>query len=351
MARHTYMEKKKIRRPITLLRRTFQVLCFSFIVFGGFFGLEKHHISFLPFIEAPSEYGEYKQLLKQEGKTITIVGPEYPQAFDTYLPIKSCRFLRQTGTFRACFMHFVSECISWATPWRLVLPHILLFVILAVLFARAWCGWACPLGFIQDILNMIRKNTKLTPFFLSEKTKRLCKKASYTLFISIMILSIIAAIPVFAWNLRKQVYLSVCQTCPARFIFPYLGGWPIVHNFLPIGYGIFTSLSIIFTLILLGSFFVKRLWCRICPSGLLLSFFNRGGILNKEKVLLKCTRCRICLDVCPLENEEVYLEKKKKNVDFKACIHCLRCVDSCPEDGCLKVKFSRIPIFKSTFKK
>jgi len=345
------MEKNKIRRPITLLRRMVQVLCFSLIVFGAFLGLEKQNLSFLPFIEPPGEYKEYKQQLKQEGKTIAIVGPGYPQAFDTYLPIKSCRFLRQTGTFRACFMHFISESIGWATPLKLVLPHILLFAILGVLFGRLWCGWVCPLGFIQDVLNIVRKSIKLKPFFLSEKTKGIFKKLSYTLLISIIVLSIISAIPVFSWSLRKQVYLSVCQMCPSRYIFPYLGGWPIVHNFIPIGYGIFTTISIIFTLLLATSFFIKRTWCRICPSGLLLSFFNRGGLLSKKKELLKCTRCGICLNSCPLQNENVYLEKKNKNVDFAKCIHCFRCIDSCPEDGCLKVKFFGMTIFKSGFKR
>ncbi len=339
-----------VKRPITLLRRSSQIICFSFIVFGAFFGLKKQNLSFLPFIEAPKEYEEYKQQLKQEGRTITLVGPGYPQAFDTYLPIKSCRFLRQTGTFRACFVHFVSESIGWATPLRLVLPHILLFVILAVLFGRLWCGWVCPLGFVQDVLNTIRRTVKLNPIFPSQKLKRIFKTTSYILFISIILLSIISVIPSFSWSLRKQVYLSVCQMCPSRYIFPYLGGWPIVHNFIPVGYGIFTTISIIFTLLLAMSFFMKRNWCKICPSGLLLSFFNRGALMNKEKDLLKCTRCGICLEVCPLQNEAVYLEKKNKNIDYANCIHCFRCIDSCPENGCLKLKFLRKRILQSKFK-
>lgn len=345
------MAKNKIRRPITLLRRVVQVLCFGFIVFGAFFGLKKQNISFLPFVEVTKEYKEYKQQLKQEGKTITIAGPDYPQAFDTYLPVKSCRFSRQTGTFRACFIHFVSESIGWITPLKLVLPHILLFVVLAILFGRLWCGWVCPLGFIQDVLNIIRKNFKFNPYFLSDKTKNIFRGISYTLFISIIVLSIISAISVFPWDLRKQVYLSVCQMCPSRYIFPYLGGWPIVHSFIPLGYGIFTVISIIFTLFLGISFFIKRTWCRICPSGLLLSFFNRGGLLRKEKDILKCRCCGVCLNVCQLQNENVYLEKKKKNIDYADCIHCFHCIDSCPEDSCLEVKFLGIRIFKSKFKR
>jgi len=342
------MEKGKIKRPITSLRRISQILCFILIVFGTFLGIKKQNLSFLPFIETPPEY---KEQLKSEEKTAIVLGPAYPQAFDTYLPVKSCRFLRQRGTLRACFMHFVSESISWLTPLRSVLPHILLFLILAILLGRFWCGWVCPLGFIQEILNIIRKIFKLKPFFFSERAKRILKNLSYLLFISIVILSILSAIPKLSWSFRKQVYLSVCQMCPSRYIFPYIGGWPIKHNLFPLGYGIFTIISAIFTLLLLASFFAKRSWCRICPSGFLLSFFNRGGLLNKKKENLKCTRCGICLEVCPLKNKEVYLEKRKKDIDFASCIHCFRCIDLCPEENCLKVYFLGKTLFRSKFKR
>lgn len=344
------MEKIKIRRPITFLRRIVQILSFIFIVFGAYLGIKKQHLSFLPFIEIPKEFQQFKEELKRAGETIPIVGPGYPQAFDTYLPIKSCRFLRQTGTFRACFIHFISESISWVTPLKFVLPHILLFLILAVFLGRLWCGWICPLGFIQDILNIIRKKINLKPFIIPNKLKIVFKNISYILFMSIIIFSIISAIPTFPWEVRKQVYLSVCQMCPSRFIFPYLGRWPIVHKFYPLGYGIFTVISITFLVLFVLSFFMKRSWCRVCPSGLLLSFFNRGSFLNKQKEVLRCTRCGICLEVCPLQNENVYLEKKNKNIDFANCIHCFRCIDSCPENECLNVSFLNIKIFKSKFK-
>lgn len=344
------MEKVKIRRPISQIRQIFQVLSFCFIVFGGLLGLKRETLDFLPFVEKSKIYDEYKEQLREEGRPLIIVGPDYPQAFNLFLPIKSCRFLRETGTFRACFLHFISESIGWRASLRAVLPHIVGFLVMGLLLGRAWCGWVCPLGFIQDILNKARKVLKAKPFFLSDRIERVSSHIRWELLIVILILSVVSAIPSFSWTLRKQIYLSVCQMCPSRYIFPYIGGWPIVHTLTPLGYGVFTIISAAFTMVLLGSFFIRRSWCRVCPSGLLLSFFNRGAFLTKEKEGTKCTRCGICLNVCPLQSEDVYLEKRRRGVDSPRCIHCFRCVDSCPQNECLRVRFFGKVLFRSRFK-
>jgi len=83
---------------------------------------------------------------------------------------------------------------------------------------------------------------------------------------------------------------------------------------------------------------------------LLLSFFNRGSILTKEKEVLKCSRCGICVNVCSLKSDKVYLEKKKKIINHAKCIQCFNCVDVCPEQDCLKIKFLEVVLFKSKFR-
>jgi polyferredoxin len=74
-----------------------------------------------------------------------------------------------------------------------------------------------------------------------------------------------------------------------------------------------------------------------------------GGAIIKEKDVRKCTRCGICARVCSMQNKNVYEERIDKNVNSRECIRCFRCVDLCPEDGCLKVKFLGKKIFESKF--
>jgi NAD-dependent dihydropyrimidine dehydrogenase PreA subunit len=50
-----------------------------------------------------------------------------------------------------------------------------------------------------------------------------------------------------------------------------------------------------------------------------------------------------------MDNKKVFEEKNKKIVNSFNCINCFRCVDMCPEDDCLKVKFFNWRIFRSRY--
>ena len=94
-------------------------------------------------------------------------------------------------------------------------------------------------------------------------------------------------------------------------------------------------------------FVSPRAWCKICPSGGLLSLFNKGSLMKKEKDVQKCTKCGICKRVCPMQIKEIYEEKEKKSVDSTKCIRCFSCTDHCPEEDCLKVKIFGKTLFRS----
>jgi ferredoxin-type protein NapH len=65
-----------------------------------------------------------------------------------------------------------------------------------------------------------------------------------------------------------------------------------------------------------------------------------------DKTEEKCTKCGICKRVCPTQVKEVY-ENKGGDVTTSNCILCLRCVEMCPEDGCLKFKAAGKTVVKS----
>jgi len=47
----------------------------------------------------------------------------------------------------------------------------------------------------------------------------------------------------------------------------------------------------------------------------------------------------VCLRVCPMDIEEIFVEMERENVTAPECIMCGRCVESCPEAGCLSINF------------
>jgi ferredoxin len=91
--------------------------------------------------------------------------------------------------------------------------------------------------------------------------------------------------------------------------------------------------------VILLSFKIRNFWCRICPLGALMAPVNKYALLKIEKDGSKCTRCRICARVCPMDIEEIYEVKGDENVTFPTCVHCYKCVEKCPEEGCLSVTF------------
>jgi polyferredoxin len=114
-----------------------------------------------------------------------------------------------------------------------------------------------------------------------------------------------------------------------------------------------TSLNlIILGIITVGALAYRRFWCRICPLGGLTALFStfapfkRIALMRLHKVEEKCTKCGICKRVCPTQVTEVY-EEKSGDVTTSGCMLCFRCVEMCPYEDTLKVKFAGKTVFKS----
>ena len=105
-------------------------------------------------------------------------------------------------------------------------------------------------------------------------------------------------------------------------------------------------------LTLAGSFLIKRVWCRFCPTGSSLAVVNRfrgfrwAPMLYIDKDEEKCTDCEVCEGACPMQVKELH-EQKSGKIKTSMCILCVRCVESCPTPGALKLKLGKKTLFKS----
>lgn len=323
---------------ISFLRRIFQITAFLITIYGGvlIFGGRKANLP--PVFVIARAPADYKEMV------FTRNAPPYNQPFNLYLQFKSCRYARGTGFFRGCIYHFFQEVLSWQDPIRTWGPYMLLFLITAILLGRFTCGWICPLGFVQDIFSQIRQLFKIKRIKIGKKVAKRMRTSGIVLIFIVLSLSIFVTNKNLPWTVRDGLYLSGCQTCPMRVVSSLFTGYPVFLDLWRPLFRIFFVICLFFLTLILGSIFVPRLWCRICPNGIILSLFNKGRCLVKKKDLLKCTKCGICASVCLMETTRAYEEKSKTTIDHMECVNCYKCVVACPEKA-LKVKFLGLKIF------
>lgn len=202
---------------------------------------------------------------------------------------------------------------------------VMLIAVLAValLFRSAFCGWICPLGFFQDVFNLLSRSLqKQIPFF-----KRLIStiKINGT------------GLEFFDRYLRYLKYLVLIWAVGGAaiwgvMVFRDFDPWSAFLNILEFS---FTPGLIVLLITFIGSFFIERPWCRYaCPLGAisgLLGIFSPTFIKRNPDT---CISCKLCTKSCPM-GLQVHNVNAMKNVN---CISCLECVSSCPVKGTLEVK-------------
>ncbi len=191
-----------------------------------------------------------------------------------------------------------------------------LLLTFGVLFGRLICGFACPFGFLQELLYKIpvKKLKKLRIF-------RFLKYGKYlALIVLVVILPIILTIengvgaPVF------------CQyVCPAGTL---EAGIPLLLADARLRAGIgglfFWKLSILLVT-LVSCALIYRPFCRfLCPLGAVYAPLNKVALFGLRHDGHSCTHCGACARVCGAEVDPA------QRPDDPECVRCGGCVKACP---------------------
>ena len=273
-----------------------------------------------------------------------------------FLPTYSCWYV---GDSRAgdCFLWHVQHHFSGhGGPGYLARatdPVLLYFFLLVLVLGKAWCGWVCPLGFLMDGLDLIRRKLGMGYLFFSQRLRKRLASIKWVL----LFLSLVVPLACFPFFMRSQIATDLsqpyCQWCPARYVAPLCVGNTdeIAVNFRSGLSTTMTSIGLAITgLFVVGSLTKRRFWCSFCPMGLVIGLCRRISFIKLKKDCQACTRCGICYNVCPLDIEEIYTERKRTNVTYQDCILCMKCVENCPENNALKATFCGKTIYRSTEK-
>jgi len=205
---------------------------------------------------------------------------------------------------------FVSctSCPLTDCPGRyLQLPFIGLIGLSALLSGRVFCGWACPMGLVQDALGRIRKpKGSMGPRF-----GRVDKYLKYLKYVALAAVIVLIFIHNEQW---ARPYDYVTRSPSVFNIGAIQVAWAM-------GGGTYKVRFVILMVALVGALFISRFWCRyLCPLGALISLFNKFSLLTIRRAWDWCRDCgkypRECIQYTVPRTTD--------------CVMCGECVQGCP---------------------
>lgn len=192
-----------------------------------------------------------------------------------------------------------------------------LLIIATMIFGRFFCGFMCAFGTLGDAVHFIGKKVFKLDYRMPEASDKKMKWLKYVLLV-FLIFTWIAGIGVFSGWSPWDAFGSL-MSFPPDFAYAFTS--------MTIG-------TILLLLIVVGSLFVERFFCRyFCPMGAIFSIASKLKIAKIKKTRTNCGRCKVCTNNCkmgiPLYQSDV--------VNSGECIQCMKCVSACPRSN---VKFT-----------
>jgi len=229
------------------------------------------------------------------------------------------------------------------------------FLITGILVGKSLCGWVCPFGFIQDLIDFAkRKKIEISP-----RTHESMVYVKYAILGIVLFIGVtFSAAKVFGVHRSYESALGIfvkapfTTLSPAETLFATLPNGILNFKNAIAENPVFDVLSGIVSLpplfwvqlfilvgVLVFAAYVPRSWCKyFCPHGAIMAILNRFSFLGLKRDLTKCAKaeCRRCVEVCPMRVRILDLPWEK--FSDPECIYCLKCVDACPNKA-IKLKY------------
>jgi polyferredoxin len=236
----------------------------------------------------------------------------------------------------------------------MVLPLLMVFLTFFVFFfviGKAFCGWVCPLGTLQEWIGKIgrRFGIGVRRFEKGDlgEVKRIRPVKWLVLLGFVFLLPLLTGLGVTPHSLGNPY----CDICPSRIATTLLtgnteelalrmnDGWK---------FGLGATANVLIGFMLVGGLALRLPFCRICPLLAFNSVLQRLSPMRLAKpTRANCGSCHICTDACPMDIPEISAAEGRKAYN-EDCTLCGRCVEYCPQDKVIEMKWGPLALFGSS---
>lgn len=214
-------------------------------------------------------------------------------------------FISVFGALRDIIESIVTLSFSLQSEGTQLLILIAVFPI-TILWGRFFCGYLCSFGAMGDLMHFVGLKLHIRQLRVSERTDSILKKIKYVIFLLIL---------VFLWIPVNQIDSS-------------LSPWTAFGMIATLNFDMLFSVgSLLLVLIMVGSLFIERFFCRyLCPLGAVFSLVSAGRLFKIRRKPSACVSCGRCHRECPVG---IPVDRVKR-VTSGECIDCMKCADVCP---------------------
>ncbi|PVA11685.1 regulatory protein NosR [Pelagivirga sediminicola] len=198
--------------------------------------------------------------------------------------------------------HSLITGFSWQAFLLDPLTFILWFSVAAALIfwgRGAYCGWLCPFGALQELLNRVAKALRIPQWTLPWGLHERLWPLKYMIFLGLFGVSLT--------SIEQAERLAEVEPFKTAIILNFVRAWPFV------AYA---------AALLIAGLFVERFFCRyLCPLGAALAIPARLRMFDWLKRYHECGNpCQTCAHECPVQSIHPTGE-----INPNECINCLHC--------------------------
>jgi ferredoxin-type protein NapH len=208
---------------------------------------------------------------------------------------------------------FVScmSCPLRGCPGTWLQPYFLVVIGAAsVVIGRAFCGWACPMGLIEESLGRV-VNPRLERLRAFAGVDRWLKWLKWPALVGVIYLVLALNYP------DERAHAYAVRTASAFNLDAVKVAWDM-------GVRAYWVRAIILIGALVAALIVLRAWCRyLCPFGALLGLFNKVSLIALRRDEEHCRNCGLYPRDCVHHTTPGTTD----------CIICGDCLQGCPHDA------------------